>query len=176
MWSLTLFPNLNTQSLLSMQIACESPCSSLFFCCYDKMPWQNQLRRGKGSLNWHFQGTVHQGRKEEWELKVRTLRQELKQRLWRSIDFSLLSWATQDHLPKDGLGLSPPTSTVNQKKKKWSTNIPQVQSDGGNASFEVPSFPDDFNLYQADKNKIVKAPEGLLTAISCNLLGRWPSK
>lgn len=118
MWSLTLFPNLNTQSLLSMQIACESPCSSLFFCCYDKMPWQNQLRRGKGSLNWHFQGTVHQGRKEEWELKVRTLRQELKQRLWRSIDFSLLSWATQDHLPKDGLGLSPPTSTVNQKKKK----------------------------------------------------------
>lgn len=123
MWSLTLFPNLNTQSLLSMQIACESPCSSLFFCCYDKMPWQNQLRRGKGSLNWHFQGTVHQGRKEEWELKVRTLRQELKQRLWRSIDFSLLSWATQDHLPKDDLGLSPPTSTVNQKKKK---NGPQT--------------------------------------------------
>ena len=53
---------------------------------------------------------------------------------------SLLSYITQDHLPRDGTahsGLSPPTPIINQEK--GSPAMPTGQSDGGMFSVEVLS-------------------------------------
>lgn len=75
-------------------------------------------------------------------------RQELKQKLWRSVAYwlahpdllVLLSYVSQDHLPKGDTahsGLGPFTSITNQVKS--TTGLPAGQSNGFRFSTEVPS-------------------------------------
>lgn len=57
---------------------------------------------------------------------------------------SLLSYTTQDHLPRDGTthgGLGPSTSTVNQKKNA-PTDLPMGQYDGGTILSSEFLFPE----------------------------------
>jgi len=80
---------------------------------------EEQVGDKRGLFGLHFHSTVH-----HWRNAAGSWRQELIQKPWRGIAywlaphglFSLLSYRTQDYLPRDGIthkGLGPPSLVAN---------------------------------------------------------------